>query len=161
MAVPRRLQFDAAHPPWLHCISRCVRRAHLCGEDHGGRNLDHRKSWVEERLRLIARSGAIEVAAYAVMSNHLHVVLRTRPDRVADWSAQEVVERWLALWPRERLADGTAVPPSAELVQSLAGNPVQVATWRQRLGDLGWTMKALKEDLSRRANKEDRCSGAF
>ena len=161
MTIPRAKQFDASSPPWLHCISRCVRRAYLCGTDPAGRDVEHRKGWVEARLRLIARSAACEVAGYAVMSNHLHVVLRMRPDLAAGWSAMEVVRRWLAIWPRERLSDGTPVEPSCQELEQLAKNTAQVAIWRQRLGDLGWTMKALKEDLSRRANKEDECSGAF
>ena len=136
MRQPRKHQFDPASPPWLHCISRCVRRAYLCGEDHAGRNVEHRKRWVEDRLRLIARSAACEVAGYAVMSNHLHVVLRMRPDLTAGWSALEVVRRWVAIWPRERLSDGTPVEPSRQTLEQMAGNTAQVTIWRQRLGDL-------------------------
>jgi hypothetical protein len=44
----------------------------------------------------------LEIAAFAVMSNHLHVILRIRPDVVALWSDQEVARRWLALFPRGR-----------------------------------------------------------
>ena len=134
---------------WVHCISRCVRRAYLCGD-----GLDHRKDWVEERLRLLAGASAVEVAGYAVMSNHLHVVLRTRRDVALGWSDQEVAERWLTLWPKERLRDGTGVAPTAEAVR-LASQTPQVAIWRARLADLGWCMKALKEEISRRANRED------
>jgi len=38
-------------------------------------------------------------SAYAHMSNHVHVILRNRPDVVALWSDQEVARRWLALFP--------------------------------------------------------------
>lgn len=161
MTTARRDQFDPTNPPWLHLISRCVRRAFLCGADRDGRNLDHRKAWVEQRLRLLAQSATVEVAGYAVMSNHLHVVLRVRPDLAAGWSDQSVVERWLTLWPRERLSDGTPVLPKPAEVAKLAAATGQVSLWRSRLVDLGWCMKALKEDLSRRANREDECSGAF
>ena len=37
----------------------------------------------------------VEVAAFAVMSNHVHVILRNRPDVVALWTDQEVARRWL------------------------------------------------------------------
>jgi len=161
MAIPRRRQFDAANPPWLHCISRCVRRAFLCGTDTDGRVLDHRRRWIEERLRLLAQAAACDVAGHAVMANHVHVVMRMAPERARSWSDREVVERWLRIWPIARHDDGSPVEASPEVVEALVGHSKKVAIWRQRLTDLGWTMKALKEAIARRANREDRCSGAF
>jgi hypothetical protein len=156
MAIARRLQFDPLDPPWVHAISRCVRRAFLAGGKH-----EHRKDWIEQRLWLLSGVFAVEVAGYAVMSNHLHIVLRMRPAEVASWSASSVVERWWTVYPRERLADGTAVGPTAEAVHLQAQDAEWVAQRRQRLADLGWLMKALKEGISRRANREDGCTGAF
>ncbi len=89
MRLKRSRQFDESAPPWLHCISRCVRRAFLCGDGY-----EHRKSWIERRLRVLSRTYAVDVGAYAVMSNHLHAVLRPRPARVAAWSPAEVVRAW-------------------------------------------------------------------
>ena len=45
---------------------------------------------------------AIDVCAYAVMENHYHTILRTRPDIVATWSDREVATRWLTLFPQRR-----------------------------------------------------------
>ncbi len=156
MTIPRAHQFDHRDPPWVHAISRCVRRAFLTGGKHG-----HRKDWIEQRLRLLAGVFAIEVAGYAVMSNHLHVVLRMRPAGTVGWTSAEVVERWWTIYPRQRLLDGTPVAPSAAQVQAQSADIAWVAERRRRLGDLGWLMKSLKEDISRRANREDGCSGAF
>ena len=156
MTLARKHQFDPRDPPWVHAISRCVRRAFLAG----GKN-EHRKSWVEERLRMLAGVFAVQVAGYSVMSNHLHVVLRMQPAATLGWSAAEVVERWWAIYPCGRLLDGTVLAPTTAQVQAQAADAVWVAERRKRLGDLGWLMKSLKEDISRRANREDGCTGAF
>jgi hypothetical protein len=156
MTLARKHQFDPRDPPWIHAISRCVRRAFLAGGKH-----EHRKSWVEERLRMLAGVFAVEVAGFAVMSNHLHAVLRMRPDVTRSWTAAEVVERWWTAYPQQRLRDGTPVAPTAAQIRSQAADAGWVAKRRERLGDLGWLMKSLKEDISRRSNREDGCTGAF
>ena len=74
-----------------HCIARCVRRAFLCGIDpYSGRDYSHRKAWIIDRLRHLAGLFGVEVCGYAIMSNHLHLVLRNRPDSVEQWSDSEV-----------------------------------------------------------------------
>jgi hypothetical protein len=81
-----------------HCWSRCVRRAFLCGQDPlTGKNFDHRRDWVTGGQQQLAALFAIEIAFHAEMSNHLGVVLRTRPDIVATWSDQEVARRYLSI----------------------------------------------------------------
>jgi hypothetical protein len=95
MTLARKHQFDPQAPPWVHAISRCVRRAYLAGGKH-----EHRKSWVEDRLCMLSGVFAVSVAGYAVMSNHLHVVLRMLPGETLGWSAAEVVTRWWAIYPR-------------------------------------------------------------
>ena len=83
-----------------HCCGRCVRRAFLCGDDpYTGRNFEHRRGWVRDRLELLAEAFGIDVFTYAVMSNHVHLVVRNRPDLAAAWSPQEVLDRWAMLYP--------------------------------------------------------------
>ena len=101
MPVPRRKQFVPSNPPWVHCISRCIRRAFLAGQDHDGRDVEHRKRWIKHRLRLLSQAAAFDVEALVVLSNHIHIVGRIRQDRARTWSAREVVCRWLmSICPR-------------------------------------------------------------
>ena len=159
MRQPRERQFDPAAPPWLHCISRCVRRAFLCGE-----GFEHRKEWIEQRLGLLARHCAVQVGAYAIMSNHLHVVLRPRPLAAERMEDEQVLRAWWALRENEDLSADPARTVKAEVRAVFAGllkEPSFVERWRARLGSVSWFMKALKEPLSRLANREDDCTGAF
>jgi REP element-mobilizing transposase RayT len=99
MTQPRSalVSFDAT--PWYHVVSRCVRRAYLCGHDaHSGRNFEHRRGWIVERLQKLAAVFTIDVAAYAVMSNHVHVVVRVDAERALAWDRDEVLRRWTQLF---------------------------------------------------------------
>jgi hypothetical protein len=66
MATPRSLIVDPQVTPWYHCISRCVRRAFLCGEGFA-----HRKQWIEDRLKELVELFAIDCAGFAVIYNRV------------------------------------------------------------------------------------------
>lgn len=60
--------------PYYHITSRCVRRSFLCGYDY-----EHRRGWIEERIRILSSIFAIDICTYAIMSNHYHIVLKLCP----------------------------------------------------------------------------------
>lgn len=155
MTMPRKLLVDVNVTRFYHCISRCVRKAMLCGE-----GCEHRKQWIEDRLEVLANHFAISVCGFSVMDNHLHVLVRLDPDNARLWGAEEVVRRWIAVYPPKGLdrEDSSAVE---KWVKHQAKDKKQVEIWRERLQNLGWFMKALKEPLSRMANHEDDCTGTF
>jgi hypothetical protein len=100
MTAPRSQLISSDAPGFYHCVSRCVRRAFLCGTDsYTGRCFEHRKPWVEERLVELADIFAVGVYAFAVMSNHLHVVAYLNPGIAWSWSPDEVAQRWMRLFP--------------------------------------------------------------
>ncbi|MFC1707412.1 transposase [Planctomycetota bacterium] len=149
-----------------HCISRCVRRAFLCGEDHlTGRSYEHRKKWIRSRLEELAGIFAAEVCGYSVLGNHLHVVVRVRPDWAADWDSEELATRWWRLCPKRRDGAGRPQEPTAEdlgeILGARAGGDERLQELCSRLSSLSWFMRCLLEPIARRANREDRCTGRF
>ena len=74
MTIARSRQISLQDTPYYHVVSRCVRRAFLCGEDtHSGQSYEHRRQWVVDKLGQLSRLFAIGVCAYAVMSNHQEI----------------------------------------------------------------------------------------
>jgi REP element-mobilizing transposase RayT len=146
--------------PYYHVISRCVRRAWLWGFDtYAQRDYSHRKAWVLKRLALLTSIFSIDACAYAVMSNHYHLVLYIDRKRARGWSEAEVIERWSQLFH---------VPVFVKRWQAGEANEAEVAAaqqavarWRERLIDVSWFMRCMNEHLARRANAEDECTGRF
>jgi len=111
-------------------------------------------------LKELSSIFAMEVFAYAVMSNHLHLVVRNRPDLAKDWTAEEVARRWCTLFPK-RDGQGAVESPDTEAISAFVGDSDRVELCRKRLGDISWLMRCLNEPIARRANREDKCTGRF
>lgn len=171
MTVARQLIVDAGTEGVYHCMARCVRRAFLCGADpYTGQDFEHRKSWVRERLETLAEAFAIEIFTYSVMSNHVHIVLRNRPDLAAEWSAEEVGRRWAMVFPSGGTGRGqvVAVDSGRQVDSAKPGGQADVGVeharteeLRGRLCNISWFMKSLNEFIARQANREDGCRGRF
>ena len=160
MATPRRRLMNPALSEVFHCTSRCVRRAFLCGWDPAsGRDFEHRRLWIDERISELALYFGISVISSSVMSNHFHIVLRTEPQWVASLSDAEVARRWLCLFPGPGGRRGH--PPEAQAVEDLCLDTKKLALCRSRLSDISWFMRCLNEPIARRANAEDECTGRF
>lgn len=143
-----------------HCITRCVRRAFLCGSDaYTGRSYEHRKTLIKHRLQLLADVFAVDVFAYAVMSNHLHIVIRNRPDIVENWTDEEVALQWLKVFPSGGKFDNPL--DINKEAAGLARNQERIVELRGRLSSVSWFMRCLNEYIARQANKEDECKGRF
>jgi REP element-mobilizing transposase RayT len=161
MTRPRSELVSPADTPYYHCVCRCVRRAFLCGEDRlTNTDYSHRKAWVLERLTLLGEVFTIELCAYAVMSNHYHLVVHLNPKKAESLSDSEVAERWARLftWP---LLVGRYLTGKLETdaEKQLAIDIIQ--QWRERLADISWYMRCLNEHIARKANDEDKCKGRF
>jgi REP element-mobilizing transposase RayT len=133
----------------------------LCGVDaFSGRSCEHRRGWIEGRLLELAEIFAVGIYAYAVMSNHVHVVLRIDPDAAQAWSDEEVAARWVRLFPAR--TNAVVDPQLCEAKeQVLLGRADRLAECRLRLASLAWFMRCLNEPIARRANREDACTGRF
>jgi len=161
MTQPRRSIISVEDTPYYHCIGRCVRRAFLCGKDEfSGKSFEHRKQWVVDRLILLTQVFSIELCAYAVMSNHYHIVVRLSPEKSKQWSQSEVIERWQKIYSGGTLASLYQSNSLLSDSQKMMFDS-QTETWRERLSDLSWFMRCLNEHLARKANKEDDCTGRF
>lgn len=160
MPTPRKHIVEDDVVGTYHLISRCVRQCMLCGD-----GLEHRRDWIEERIAQLQESMAIDLNAWNILSNHLHILATNRPDLVRSWSDREVAIRWLKMCPgrwlrrKKGIPDGT--PPTDDEIARITRDRSRLKELRKRLSSISWFMGRLKEHISRRANAEDDRTGAF
>ena len=161
MPKPREQQISLSDTSYYHVCSRVVRQAFLCGVDnYSGKSYEHRRDWVEQRIHQLADAFSIDICAYAVMHNHLHLVLHVDIEQAASWTNEEVSTRWHKLFKgtlltQRALNQEPLKPYEAAMVESC------IQEYRRRLMDISWFMRSLNEFIARKANAEDKCTGRF
>lgn len=161
MTMPRASIVSLEETQWYHCVSRCVRRAFLCGKDEStGKDFSHRRVWIAERIKVLSEVFCIDVAGYAVMSNHYHVVVYIDREKALSLSKKEVLERWCRIFRGDEIVrkylNNEEMSPGEE-----AALEKEVEDIRERLYSLSWYMRCLNEYVARLANKEDGVKGRF
>ena len=119
-----------------------------------------RRGWIETRIRELASVFTIDVAAYAVVSNHYHAVLRV--DKALALDDEAVLRRWTQLFTGPLLVQRYLSDARSQMGESECAKVREFAElYRQRLHDLSWFMRVLNESIARQANAEDGCTGRF
>jgi REP element-mobilizing transposase RayT len=161
MTQSRSKQVSLQDTRYYHLISRCVRRAYLCGVDsYSKQSFEHRRQWMVDRIRFLSSVFSINVAAYAVMSNHYHLVIYVDESEANAWSDEEVCQRWQQLYHSQPLVERLQAGSCSCQAEIDAAQAI-VDKWRNRLTDLSWFMRNLNEYIARKSNKEDDCKGRF
>ncbi|PIW60279.1 transposase, partial [Shewanella sp. CG12_big_fil_rev_8_21_14_0_65_47_15] len=161
MTSARRQLIDANATPFYHVINRCVRRAFLCGEDKlTGRSYEHRRGWIVDKIKTLSAIFCIDICAYAVMSNHYHLVLKIDVDKAKSLTQKDIISRWCQITKGHVIAtkymNGDAlIDGERVLLDGL------ITEWHERLSSISWFMRCLNEEIARKANREDKCKGAF
>jgi hypothetical protein len=146
----------------FHCTARCVRRAFLCGHDPvSGQDYSYRRDWILQREEQLAGLFAIDVEFHAELINHLHLVLRTRPEVARRWSDEEVARRWLTATKLAKSHGDELPQPDSKKLKKLLKNKQEIESLRRRLTSVSWFMGFLNENIARRANREDGTTGHF
>jgi hypothetical protein len=154
--------FNPSEVAVLHVIARVCRRCFLFGDDPiTGKNFDHRKLWIEHQIKVQAAQFGIDILAFSLMENHIHQVLRSRPDIVQTWDDSEVARRWLMICPKRKDDKGNALEPTEAELDKIRSNPAEIAKLRIRLSDISWWMRILCQKIGTRANREDGEVGKF
>ena len=161
MPKPRYAQVSLEATPYYHCVSRCVRRAYLCGLDpNTGKDYEYRRKLIEDKILELSDIFAIDICAYAVMSNHYHLVLHINKEKAENWSFDDVITRWHQLYKGTFISQAYAnnKPLLKSQITSLTNT---VSIWRERLMSLSRFKWVLNETIARGANKADNCTGRF
>ena len=161
MTQARKKQINYAVTRSYNLTGRCVRRAYLAGVDElTGKNHDYRRDWIIIRIKQLATVFSVDIASYAIMSNHYHLVVKVNVKQANSWTSREVVEQRELLYKTHPLVEqylnsGNLSKPEKERANAI------ISQYRTQLASISEYMKALNEFIARKANKEDGCTGHF
>jgi len=159
MTLARKYLISTEDTPYYHVMSRCVRRAFLCGVDkYSGNNYEHRRQPIVDRIKFLASVFNIDVCAYAIMSNHYHLVLKI--NSTENWDEKQVLSYWSQLCQLPMICDKfMKVEPQGKAELEVVYQQTNI--YRKRLMSISWFMKMLNENIARQANIEDKVTGSF
>lgn len=130
-----------------HCMSRTVNGERLF--------MDREKEVLRKMLWQVADFSGVEVLTYALMANHLHVLVRVPDveDRLAI-SDLELLRRWRVLYPKPTKYE-TATALAMERILREGGDEAAALRARLlvRMGDVSAFMKTLKQRFTIWFNK--------
>ncbi|XZE44442.1 hypothetical protein SH467x_001425 [Pirellulaceae bacterium SH467] len=146
----------------VHTIATIVRKYYLLGDDALTRkDYSHRCLWITKQIEEQAQYFGIDVLGHAIMSNHFHSVLRSRPDIVQEWDDTEVARRWMLMCPKRKNKDKSPAEPNQKELDAIRTKPEKVKEIRLRLSDISWWMRILCQRVAKRANMELQETGRF
>ena len=159
---PRRDRMNPKEMETHHLWSRCVRSMFLMGDSRDGVDRGERRYWLESLIEYQASVFAVDVAAYNIVSNHFHEVVRNRPDVAAAWSDDEVAWRWKMAWPEFRDGQWRCVPTDESIERLLQREVLEnghIQKLRENLANISWLQARIKQPLALYSNRRDGIRG--
>ena len=155
----RRDVIDESVVGVYHIWTRTARSEYALGYDPDRKeDFSHRKVWIEQRLKALVSVFAVECCDYAILDNHLHLILRNRPDVARNWDDRELARRWLMV---NRSALALEPEPSADEIRALCKDKKKMVAIRAEISSVSMFLGCLKQPVSIRANIEDEVPGVF
>ncbi len=156
MTYPRSRSISKTEDGRYHLISKTVRDTYLLQSGD-----DSRKKWIIEKMVFLANIFYIGTDSYAIMDNHMHIVVETQY-KIADKAPdKDIAFRWLYLHPERKIKDGESPAPTKKEINSFISDRKRVKQCREKLRDISCYMQELNQSIARRANKEDGIGGRF
>jgi REP element-mobilizing transposase RayT len=158
MTIARQKLINLSQTHHYHCTNKCVQGLFLCGLDRNtGVDYSYRKGWILDLLKYITQYFSIQLCAYAIMSNHYHLVLYVNEPQALAWSDEEVLTRWSKVHPTKAKAIKTLMDQGV-MDEKLRESIHQI---RLKLMSISWLMHWVNQKIAMQFNKESKTKGHF